>query len=298
MEIRFEMNEGIKTKFLSSLENENERRSLAFEKWQGLGNDFIIVEGVKLAPELVIKLCDRNFGIGADGIFCPAPAQKGGDIAWDFYNADGSTAQMCGNGMRCFAKYVFEKGLVKERKFSVETLAGVVIPEILSDEQGGKVRVDMGAPILEAAKIPVNIDTPQDFTVEGFSATAVSMGNPHCVIFLEDDKGGNTRAQAVEKGIRIELSPIFPEKTNVEFAKVISRSEIQVDVWERGCGITLACGTGACASVVAGVLKGLLDSKVRVNLPGGALEVEYAGADANVYMTGDAKKVFEGVIEV
>ena len=262
---------------------------IKFEKWQGLGNDFIIVEDIKLTPELAQKLCDRNFGIGADGIFCPI-SPKDSDIAWDFYNADGSIAQMCGNGMRCFAKYVLKKGVVKENKFGVETLAGVIIPEVM---ENGKVRVDMGKPILEATKIPVNTEAPQDFEVEGFGATAVSMGNPHCIIFSNE----NTRAQAVEKGIRIELNPIFPEKTNVEFVKILSRNEIQVDVWERGCGITLACGTGACASVVAGVLKGLLDSKVRVNLPGGTLEIEYEQG-GNAYMTGDAKKVFEGTIEI
>lgn len=283
---------------------------IKFEKWQGLGNDFIIVEAVKLTPEIAIRLCDRNFGIGADGIFCPtlpkgvadanscpASAKEGGDIGWDFYNADGSIAEMCGNGMRCFAKYVLERGLVEKRKFSVETPAGIIIPEVLDN---GQVRVDMGKPVLKAAKIPINVvdDEAQDFKVEGFKAAAVSMGNPHCVIFSNSD----TRAQAIEKGIRIEFNPIFPEKTNVEFVKIISRGEIQVDVWERGCGITLACGTGACASVVTGVLKGLLDSKVRVNLPGGALEIEYNGTVEapyeNVYMTGDAKKVFEGVIEI
>lgn len=285
---------------------------IKFEKWQGLGNDFIIAESIDggLTPELAIRLCDRNFGIGADGIFCPilpkgvagstscpASSNEDSDIAWDFYNADGSVAQMCGNGMRCFAKYVIEKGLVQKNKFSVETLAGVIIPEVLDN---GQVRVDMGKPVLEAAKIPASLvdDEAQDFKVEGFKAAAVSMGNPHCVIFSDLD----TRAQAIEKGIRIELNPIFPEKTNVEFVKIISRGEIQVDVWERGCGITLACGTGACASVVAGVLKSLLDSKVRVNLPGGALEIEYNGTTEapyeNVYMTGDAKRVFCGTIEI
>ncbi len=268
---------------------------IKFEKWQGLGNDFIIAENLSLTPEIAQKLCDRNFGIGADGIFCPTKPEAGGDIAWDFYNSDGSIPEMCGNGIRCFAKYVLEKGLVKKNKFSVETLAGVIIPEILDN---GNVRVDMGVPVLEASKIPVNVETPQNFKVEGFEASAVSMGNPHCIIFTE----GNPRTQAVEKGIRIELSPLFPEKTNVEFVKIISRSEIQLDVWERGCGITLACGTGACASVVAGVLRGLLDNKVRVNLPGGALEIEYNGTteapDKSAYMTGGAKKVFVGTVEI
>lgn len=268
---------------------------IKFEKWQGLGNDFIIMEETagecsNLTPDLAKKMCDRNFGIGADGIFCVSKPTGNADIAWKFYNSDGSVAQMCGNGIRCFAKYVLKKGYVEKQKFSVETLAGIIIPEIL---ENGKVKVDMGKPFLKADEIPVNSSTPQNFTVAGFDAIAVGMGNPHCVIFSDDD----TEKQALEFGRTIELDPIFPEKTNVEFVKIISKNEIQADVWERGCGITLACGTGACAATVAGIINGLLDNKVKVNLPGGQLQIEYNNGE-NVYMTGDATKVFEGIIEV
>lgn len=261
---------------------------IKFEKWEGLGNDFIIVDSINLTKELIIKLCDRNFGIGADGIFIPTETKET-DIAWKFYNADGTSAQMCGNGMRCFAKYVHDKKLVDKQKFGVKTLAGIIVPEIL---ENGDVRVNMGKPFLDADKIPVNCKNPQGFIVTGFEATAVGMGNPHCVIFSK----GNTKKQAVEYGKTIEHAAIFPEKTNVEFVKIISPEEINVDVWERGCGITLACGTGACASVVAGVIKKLLTNKVKVNLPGGALYIEYNGG--NVYMTGSANKVFEGKINI
>ena len=267
---------------------------IKFEKWQGLGNDFIILENADATSELAKIMCNRNFGIGADGIFSAvkfdrSPSAENADIAWKFYNSDGSIAQMCGNGMRCFAKYVFDKGIIKKHKFSVQTLAGVIIPEIL---ETGKVRVDMGKPVFDAAKIPVTVDNPDDFEVEGFKAAAVSMGNPHCVIFTD----GFTKEKALEFGPRIEVSPIFPEKTNVEFVEIISRKKIKIDVFERGCGITLACGTGACATVALGVKKGLLDEEVTVILPGGELLIEYTEG-SHVFMTGEAHKVFSGVWE-
>ncbi len=265
---------------------------IKFEKWQGLGNDFIILENADATSDLAKKLCDRNFGIGADGIFSVVKfdrttGSENTDIAWKFYNSDGSIAQMCGNGMRCFAKYVFDNGIINKHQFSVQTLAGVVVPEIL---ETGKVRVDMGYPIFEAARIPVKTADIFDFEVEGFKAASVSMGNPHCVIFTD----GNTKQKAVEFGSKIESSPLFPEKTNVEFVEIISRKKIKVDVFERGCGITLACGTGACASVALGVKKGLLDEEVTVILPGGELLIEYTEG-SHVFMTGDAQKVFSGV---
>lgn len=261
---------------------------MKFEKWQGLGNDFIILEDMDATAELAQKLCDRRFGIGADGLFSIKKSETC-DIGWLFFNSDGSVPQMCGNGIRCFAKYVYEKGLIKSdmksKKFTVETLAGVITPEIL---EGGFVRVDMGKPILDPAKIPVNVKDSKDFEIEGYRASAVSMGNPHCVIIAISD----TAKLAREAGPKIEVSPLFPEKVNVEFIEIISKNKIILDVWERGCGITLACGTGACAAVVAGINKGLLDSKVQVKLPGGILEIEYYGE--SVFMSGDAKKVFSG----
>lgn len=265
---------------------------IKFEKWQGLGNDFIILENTDATSELAKILCDRNFGVGADGIFSAvkfdrAPGPENADIAWKFYNSDGSIAQMCGNGMRCFAKYVYNKGIIKKHKFSVQTLAGVIIPEIL---ETGKVCVDMGVPIFDSAKIPTKVGNIFDFDVEGFKACAVSMGNPHCVIFTD----GDTKKLAAEIGPAIEVSPLFPEKTNVEFVEIKSRKKIKIDVWERGCGITLACGTGACASVALGVKKGLLDEEVDVILPGGELSIQYLDG-GNVFMTGDAQRVFSGV---
>ena len=259
-------------------------KTVKFEKWQGLGNDFIILVQDEATGELAKIMCDRNFAIGADGLFSPKKSQNA-DIAWDFYNSDGSIAQMCGNGIRCFAKFAQAHNLVNKNEFSVETLAGIITPHILDD---GRVRVNMGKPILEASKIPVNTDNAQDFEIEGFRATAVSMGNPHCVIFTD----GNTKELARQYGPKIEQHKLFPQKTNVEFIKVQNRTNIRLDVYERGCGITLACGTGACASVVAGVLKGILDNVVKVELPGGELTIEYNGE--NVYMTGAATKVFEG----
>ncbi len=258
---------------------------IKFEKWHGLGNDFIILENTKITPELAIDMCDRKFGIGADGIFSPIKTDKA-DIGWDFYNSDGSIAQMCGNGIRCFAQYAYKKGLVDKKKFSVLTLRGNVIPEILDETY---VRVDMGQPILENDKIPVLAQDVLNFEVCGFMASAVSMGNPHCLIFTNE----NGRELALKFGSSIENSPIFPEKTNVEFINIINRNKIEVNVWERGCGITLACGTGACASTVAGIKKGLLDNSVEVKLPGGSLFIEYNGE--NVYMKGPATKVFDGI---
>lgn len=265
---------------------------IKFEKWQGLGNDFIILENADATSELAKKMCDRNFGIGADGIFSAVKFDRmvkpeNADIAWKFYNSDGSIAQMCGNGMRCFAKYVHDNGIINKHKFAVQTLAGIIIPEIL---ETGKVCVNMGVPIFDPSRIPTKAPDIFDFEAEGFKACAVSMGNPHCIIFTNDD----TKKLAAEFGPAIEVSPLFPEKTNVEFVEIKSRKKIKIDVWERGCGITMACGTGACASVVAGVKKGLLDEEVTVFLPGGELLIHYIEGE-NVFMTGDAKRVFSGV---
>ena len=260
-----------------------------FEKWQGLGNDFIILFDDIATSDLAKKMCDRNFGIGANGLFCPTKSNKA-DIGWKFFNSDGTIAQMCGNGIRCFAKFVVEHGYIKNKnKFSIETLKGIVIPEIL---ENGNVLVDMGEPILDSELIPTKVNDSKDFTVQGFNACAVSMGNPHCVIFTSED----SKKLANTYGKLIENDPIFPQKTNVEFINIISKNKIKMDVWERGCGITLACGTGACASVVAGVNKGLVDRKCDVILPGGILTIEYS-VDNHVYMQGEAEFVFRGEFE-
>ena len=276
-----------------------------FTKMQGLGNDFVVLDYEeykktnKTPQELALKLCDRHFGIGADGLIIVNPDTKDTDIGWIFYNNDGSIAQMCGNGIRCFAKYVFEKGYVNKKEFSVETKAGTIIPKILDN---GLVRVNMSQPILEPEKIPVKVNNNLNFEVvvsdRTFIANAVSMGNPHCIIITDE----NTKELALKYGREIETHPLFPEKTNVEFIKILSRDEINLDVWERGCAITLACGTGACASVTAAILNGLCDNNVKVNLPGGQLLIEWDGnindTKHDIFMSGRADYSFTGQIEV
>lgn len=274
---------------------------MKFTKMHGLGNDFIIVESMELSKtdltcsELAKKMCSRNFGIGADGLIIvnPPDVKAQTDTAWRIFNSDGSEPQMCGNGIRCFAKYVYEKGIVNKKSFSVWTLAGEIRPEILDN---GQVKADMGEPVLEASKIPaiIDLDCVIDYPVaidgKDININSVSMGNPHCIIFTD----GDSAALAKTIGPKLEVHPIFPEKTNVEFVKIISKNKIRVDVWERGCGITLACGTGACASVAASVLNELTERVVDVELPGGNLSIEWENSTNKLFMTGDADFVFEG----
>ena len=276
-----------------------------FTKMQGLVNDFVVLDyeefkkTKKTPDELAVKLCDRHFGIGADGLMIVNPNTINTDIGWIFYNNDGSIAQMCGNGIRCFAKYVYDKGYINKKEFSVETKAGTIIPKILDD---GRIKVNMSKPILMPEKIPAKVKNNLNFEVKVsdriFIANAVSMGNPHCVIITKE----NTKELALKYGREVETHELFPEKTNVEFIKILSRDEINLDVWERGCAITLACGTGACASVVSAILNGLCDSKVKVNLPGGQLVIEWEGkiedTDYDIFMSGPANYSFTGQIEV
>lgn len=278
-------------------------KMIKLTKMQGLGNDFVVLDydeyektGLTM-PKLAKKLCDRNFGVGADGMIIPnlSPQDKNADIGWYFYNSDGTTAQMCGNGIRCFAKYIKDKKLVDSNKFSVETLAGIIIPEILDD---GNVKVNMSKPILESSKIPFEGEKALNYELKTsektFEINAVSMGNPHCVIFTNGSE--DLLEMAKTYGPEIEKHPLFPEKTNVEFVKIVSKNEIDMRVWERGCGITLACGTGACACVVAGILNNLTENKVKVNLLGGALTIEWQGSSENleqdVFMSGPAEYTF------
>lgn len=270
-------------------------------KMQGLGNDFVITDYSEYEKsnlpmdELAKKLCDRNFGIGADGMIIPALCAKDADIGWFFYNSDGSTAQMCGNGIRCFAKYVYDKKLVNSKKFSVSTLAGIIVPEIL---ENGDVRVNMSKPVLTPEEIPFKGESILNHAVKisdkEFRINVISMGNPHCVIFVEN--GEDLLELAKTYGPQLEKHALFPEKTNVEFARIISKNEIELRVFERGCGITLACGTGACATVAAAVLNNLTDSEVKVNLPGGALTIEWQGFPENtnfdIFMSGPAQYSF------
>lgn len=275
-------------------------KTIKLTKMQGCGNDFVIIDypefektGLKMS-ELAKKVCDRNFGVGADGMIIPnlLPENKEADIAWYFYNSDGSTAQMCGNGMRCFAKYVYDNKLVDKKFFSVQTLAGLIKPELL---ENGLVKVNMGKPILEDKKIPFWSENGEKKLValdREFEITPVSMGNPHCVIITDDDP----MELAKKYGPTIEKHEFFPEKTNTEFVKVKSNMEIDMRVYERGCGITLACGTGACASVVACVLNNLTENKVKVNLLGGPVFVEWQGSkddtEKDIFLIGSANYSF------
>jgi diaminopimelate epimerase len=277
--------------------------ALKFSKYQGLGNDFILVDNRHekeplLTPEIAIEMCDRHFGIGADGVIFALPATDSSDYRMRIFNSDGSEPEMCGNGIRCLAKFIaeLEGKSNSDRSYTIETLAGVITPKLL---QNGEVRVDMGLPMLTAKEIPTNlaaaeekaIALPLEVAGKTWSVTCVSMGNPHCITFVED-----TAAIELDRiGTLFEHHPVFPQRTNTEFIQIVSRDYIKMRVWERGAGITLACGTGACAAVVAGVLNNLCDRLCTVELPGGCLTIEWSEVDGRVYMTGAAKKVFTGV---
>jgi len=290
---------------------------LSFTKMHGLGNDFVMLSpesmtGLGLDPDrnkrqlerLAAYLCDRHFGIGADGLILPAPPTdpERYDIRFVYLNSDGSWAEMCGNGIRCFALFVNDQGLVNRDRFTVETLAGPIRPQINPDRG---VTVDMGAPILEPAKIPFvstgNGKFPvlrEPIRVLGMDVpvTPVSMGNPHCLIF--QDELSQTLDPAVY-GPAMEVHPAFPAKTNVEFIRPLSRTHLKVTVWERGCGFTLACGTGACATAVAAILLNKAEHEVDVELPGGILNIAWDGnPESPVFMTGPASYAFRGEIEL
>jgi diaminopimelate epimerase len=275
---------------------------LRFTKMHGIGNDFILVncfeENLNLAqiPELAVKACSRYFGIGADGLLLLLPSDHA-DIRMRIFNSDGSEPEMCGNGIRCAGKYIYEHNMIKKDKIRVETLAGIIIPE-LSIERGSveSVRVDMGQPRLERREIPMEglpgkvIGMPLQVGGAAYHVTAVSMGNPHCVIFVPD----TDVVPLHDIGPSIETHQSFPRKTNVEFIQVLNRKEVRMIVWERGAGETMACGTGACAAVVASALNGLTGREVLVHLKGGDLFVEWA-ENNHVYMTGPAEEVYTGV---
>ena len=263
-----------------------------FEKWQGCGNDFIIINSIQTekidTAEKIQKLCDRHFGIGADGVIYVLPSEVA-DVRMRIFNADGSEAEMCGNGIRCFTKFLLGE---KSDALQVETGAGVLIVQL----ENNLVTVDMGEPVLDAKKIPVTfnkekvIAEPLEVDGETFKITCVSMGNPHCVIFVDD----LSKINLEQLGKKFEHNKIFPRRTNTEFVKVLSRTELRMRVWERGSGITLACGTGTCATVVAANLNGLSEKSATVHLDGGDLQIEW-GADNHIYMTGAAEKVFTGI---
>lgn len=278
---------------------------MKFTKMHGLGNDFIFLDHFLGAEELgaeerdyaalARKLCHRQFGIGGDGLIAVLPSQVA-DVRMRIINSDGSEPEMCGNGIRCLARFAYDRGYVKSNPLKVETLAGVLTLYItLENGQVEGVRVDMGEPILEAEHIPVQVpghpvlDAVLEVGGEEIRFTAVSMGNPHCIIFVPDTE----KVDFERLGPAIESHPLFPRKTNVEFVQVLSPREVKMKVWERGAGPTLACGTGACATAVAAILNGKTERTVKVHLPGGDLQIEW-GADNHVYMTGPASYVFKG----
>lgn len=278
-----------------------------FRKMHGTLNDFVVLhdfeDAVKLAPEQVAFICDRRAGVGADGVIVVRSSEKA-DFFMDYMNADGSVAEMCGNGIRCLAKYVFDNGLTTKTVLPVETRAGVKIVELFLGPDGNisRVSVNMGRPIFEPHRIPANVDTGRapviDYPLEAegrlFQATLLSMGNPHCVIVVDEDPA----PFPAKYGPTIEKHPLFPARTNVEFVRVTDSNRIVMRVWERGSGETYSCGTGACAAMVAAALKGLVHGAVAVELLGGELEVEWKDQGDRVVMTGSVVSVFEGYITV
>jgi len=273
--------------------------TIEFSKYHGLGNDFILIDNRHqseplLTPEQAVQWCDRHFGIGADGIIFALPGQDGTDYTMRIFNADGSEPEMCGNGIRCMAKFIADLENSDRRAYRIHTLAGLITPMLATD---GQVTVDMGLPRLLAAEIPTTIAAPdakvidQPLTVaeQDWHITCVSMGNPHCITFVADVAAIPLAAI----GPQFEHHAVFPKRTNTEFIQVVSRDYLKMRVWERGAGITLACGTGACAALVAGVLNDLCDRRATVKLPGGCLTIEWAD-NQRLYMTGDAIRVFVG----
>lgn len=275
---------------------------MQFSKWHGQGNDFVIVNGFqeKLNDyrQAAIAVCDRHFGIGADGLVILLPAATAdADFKIRIFNSDGSEAEMCGNATRCIARYVYENGLSEKTSLTLETLAGYIKPEIVFE--AGQIKticVDMGVPRLQRNEIPMAgpedlqaVNIPLEAAGRTYGITCVSMGNPHCVIFVDDI----TAVDLSAIGPVIETHSIFPRKINVEFVQVLSSDKVRMRVWERGAGITLACGTGASATLVASVLNGKTDRAITVELDGGDLFVEWRD-DNHIYMSGPAIEVFRG----
>ncbi|GHT76086.1 diaminopimelate epimerase [Bacteroidia bacterium] len=277
---------------------------MKFTKMHGAGNDYVYVDGfqenVKNPEALAIQISDRHKGIGSDGLVLILPSDTC-DFRMRMFNADGSEAQMCGNASRCVGKYVYDAGYTDKKTISLETKAGVKILELFPvNGKVEKVKVDMGEPILITKDIPVIwkdeklINQTIDFEPEKLAITAVSMGNPHAVIFTDNVK--NLKLEEI--GQKIENHPMFPERTNVEFVEILTPQKANMRVWERGSGETQACGTGACAAFVAGVLNNKLERKAIISLLGGDLELEWDEKTNHILMIGDAVKVFEGEIEL
>ncbi|MNW28386.1 Diaminopimelate epimerase [compost metagenome] len=274
-----------------------------FTKMHGLGNDFIVIYGEQKLPEhaaeLAQRLCDRHFGVGADGVVYILPSEQA-DFRMRIINSDGSEAEQCGNAIRCVAKYVYDQGHTEKQDLTVETRgAGVQHVKLtVMDGQVNQVRVDMGAPVFQGLSIPMTLDMEQVKNVpveaggQTFHITGVSMGNPHAVIFVEDAPAFDLH----HWGPLLESHELFPNRTNVEFVTVRDRSRLDMRVWERGAGPTLACGTGACATLVAAVMNGFADREALVSLAGGDLYIEWSTDNNRVYMTGPATIVYHGNI--
>ena len=283
--------------------------AMRFVKYQGLGNDFILIDNRHaaepvLTPDQAARLCDRNFGIGGDGVIFALPPVGATDLTMRIYNSDGSEPEMCGNGIRCLARFVADiDSAPASTEYKIHTLAGLIQPSM---QQDGQVRVDMGEPILNAVQVPTTLAStrpdgavvaqPLEVAGKTWLMTCVSMGNPHAVTYSTAD-GAPLNLDTLDLagvGPLFEKNAVFPAKTNTEFVQILSPSHVRMVVWERGAGRTLACGTGACATVVAGVLEGKIERTCRVDLPGGPLMIEWSAKDNRVYMTGPAERVFSG----
>jgi diaminopimelate epimerase len=274
---------------------------MKFTKMHGIGNDYVYVNTFDQKPptdpgRLAVAISDRHFGVGSDGLILIGPSPRA-DARMRMFNADGSESEMCGNGVRCVAKYVYDHGIARKSRLLIETGRGILTLDL--EIEGGKarrVKVDMGAPILQASDIPTRLpgDPPVNVALEvagqSFEVTAVSTGNPHAVVYVAD-----VAAFPLEVvGPALEHHPAFPRRVNAHFVTVLAPGEVRMRTWERGSGITLACGTGACAVCVAGVLTGRTEARILAHLPGGDLELEWSGPDRSVFMTGPATEVFAG----
>jgi len=274
---------------------------IRFAKMQGHGNDFVVIDGVSqavaLTPERIHALADRHFGVGFDQLLVvEKPASPENDFRYRIWNGDGGEVEQCGNGARCFARFVLDEGLTAKHEIRVETAGGVIRPRV---EASGQVTVDMGEPRFRPQDVPFAAEAPAlvyPLSVAGrvVEVSVLSMGNPHAVQLVEDVE----RAPVTTEGPLIEHHPAFPRRVNAGYLQPVTRSHVKLRVWERGAGETLACGTGACAAVVAGIRRGLLDTEVRVTTRGGDLGVRWNGGQGPVMMTGDAVRVFEGEFEI
>jgi len=282
-----------------------------FTKMHGIGNDYVYVDCTSqpLADPAgtAIKVSDRHFGIGSDGLILIKPSERA-DFEMDIYNADGSRAKMCGNGIRCVGKYVYDHGLTDRRQLKIDTLSGIRLLDLTvgADGKVTHVRVDMGEPVLTPRDIPVDpaqlaevpevlVSYPYSCGEKSFRITCVSMGNPHCVLFTQQDV---REIRIDENGPLLERAPLFPEQANVEFINVLSEDHVRMRVWERGSGETWACGTGACAAAVASILNGYTARDITVSLRGGDLRINWDPATNHVFMTGPAEEVFTGDISL